>query len=118
MCAKLGLTTFRQRIAIERRILKMINEAMALAEPLTGLTEGAVSAWARHLYDNYDAQQIQNLVKIINEISIRSMINTDCSRDVFSTDFLKRSAPLRTICSSLEEALKEIIPFNQPPKLP
>jgi len=110
MCAKLGLTIFRKRINIERRILRMINEKITLSDPLTGLTEKAVSAWEGHVYRCYNAQQVKNLIKLINEISVRSMVNTDCSRDVFSTDVLRRSAPLRTLCSKLEEALKEVIP--------
>ena len=66
MCAKLGLTIFRKRINIERRILRMINETMTLSDPLTGLTEKAVSAWEVHVHRHYNAQQVENLIKLIN----------------------------------------------------
>lgn len=113
MHAKLSLTTFRQRISIERRILKLINETMKRSKPLTGLTDGAVLAWARQLDGEHDAQQIQELVKVVTEISVRSMLNTDCSRDVFSTDVLKRSASLRTLSRRLGEALTELVAVDR-----
>lgn len=109
MTAKTALRVFRRRINIERKVLKTVNEALTSCHPLTGLTERAIFRWANDLNEHYDSKKFRHLVKVIKEISIRSMLNTDCSRDVFSNDEPKKATPIQNLYNHLEETLKEVV---------
>ncbi len=108
MTARTGLRVFRHRINIERKVLKTVNEALTDCHPLMGLTEKAISRWSENLSENYNSKTTTLVLEIIKEISIRSMLKIDCSRDVFSNDLIEKSVSIKTLYNRLIYALGEV----------
>ena len=108
MTARTGLRVFRNRINIERKVLKTVNEALTDCQPLMGLTEKAISRWSQNLNEIYTFRTTALVLEIIKEISIRSKLKTDCSRDVFSNDLIERSVSIKTLYNRLIYALEEV----------
>lgn len=108
MTARKGLRVFRHRINLERKVLKTVNEALTNCQPLMGLTEKAISRWSKNLTENYHSKSTTPVLEIIKEISIRSMLKTDCSRDVFSNDLINKSVSIKTLYNRLIYALQEV----------
>jgi len=55
MTIKPALWPFRRRVSIERKVLKLVNSSLTHCQPLTGLTEQAISTWVIDLNRSYAA---------------------------------------------------------------
>ncbi len=109
MTVRKGLNIFRHRISIERKVLKTVNEALTEGQPLMGLTEKAISRWSENISQDYDPKTTAQVLEILKEISIRSMLITDCSRDVFSNDVIEKSVSIKTLYYQLTDALEKTL---------
>lgn len=108
MTSKTTLKIFRQRINIERKVLQAVNSTLTACKPLAGLTDPSINSWIIDLKKYYNFPQVKQIVEVLIEISKRSMLNTDCSRDVFSNDELKKIASLKSLFKQLEKTLAQV----------
>ena len=108
MASKTALKIFRRRINIERKVLKAVNITLTACRPLAGLTDQSINSWAIDLKKYYDFPQVKQIVEVLTEISKRSMLNTDCSRDVFSNDELEKIASLKILFKQLEDTVAQV----------
>ncbi len=92
---------FKRRVNIERKVLTIVNDSLTECQPLVGLTDEAVAAWAVDLNRKYGSRQVDYIVETIMEISKRFRLNTDRSRDVFLNDSLKSPVSLANLVGLL-----------------
>jgi hypothetical protein len=73
---------FLQRVAIERRVLQLVNKHGIGVVPLAGLTHPAIHRWAdQFCLDSRPQAEIALLV----EISMRLRVDADKSKQVFDS---------------------------------
>lgn len=100
------LRPFKRRVTIERKVLGLVNTALVECEPLAGLTEEAIYAWAENLTRIYDAAKGSHIAEIVTQISARSRLNTDHSRDVLSNDAASKAGSIAKLLEKLETRLQ------------
>ena len=101
---------FRQRIEIERRILYDVNRAVPFIRPLSAITEESVCLWLHNAHRDVPPSVTQRIARIINEISKRVALDTDCSRDVFEDGELLPMDSIGELLIQLEEEINAFVP--------
>lgn len=93
--------SFREKVGIERQIIRQVNRSLPGTPPLAGLTEVAISRWAT------EAQLDSNepVVLALREIAIRCRLESDKSRDVFDGEEMKHATTVDEAASALRRAL-------------
>lgn len=108
MSIKRSRNPFKRRINVERKVLKIVNETLTECQPLVGLTEEAIVAWAVDLNSKFGHRRADDIVEIIMDISKRSRLNTDRSRDVFSSENVRSPVPLADLVELLVASIAKI----------
>ncbi|VWB98306.1 hypothetical protein BPS26883_04756 [Burkholderia pseudomultivorans] len=97
---------FRDRVAVEREVLHLVNRPLFGPTELCGLTANAIGSWARAVAKSGLSQRVvDDLEQALLEISGRCRLNADKSRDVFEDGEL---VPRGTVESCVAELHQQI----------
>ncbi|SRR6266536_3659604 len=99
---------FHQRIELEREILTQVNSSLTMVNPLAGLTEPTVLRWRESLEPALSRSQAEDLSSLIIELSRRSSLNADCSRDVFAGEELVPSNSVGELLGRLKDEIVDV----------
>src|SRR4051812_41912103 len=99
---------FRDRVSVERKVLGLVNGCAAVATPLLGITEAAV---AKFIYTNALNPDMR-MIRLLREISLKTDLRVDCSKDSFDGDELRMSAAVDEAIFALQTEI-EMLPITQ-----
>ena len=102
-------TRFETRIGLEREFLTRVNVVFGQTEPLAGMTRGAIDSWcSRAQQRGLGNGGIQQVARILIEVSMRADLLADNSKDVFEPDQRPAPSSLSELCVLLDRALATV----------
>lgn len=105
---------FHQRIELEREILARVNGSLTMVAPLAGLTEPTVLRWRDSLEPVLSRPEAEDVSSLIIELSRRSSLNADCSRDVFAGEELIPSDSIGELLERLKDEIDDVVKHARP----
>jgi hypothetical protein len=94
---------FHERVWLERKVLGVVNGPGIFQTALTGLTEKAINRWKTE-NETMGTEWVASLLK---EISVKSDLRVDCSKDSFDQDEVKLTTALEKMVEVLEGRVRE-----------
>lgn len=100
---------FRDRVAVEREVLHLVNRPLFAPAELCGLTTNAIGSWARVVArSGLSRQTVDSLEQTLLEISGRCRLNADKSRDVFEDGELVPRGTVEACVDALNQQLEAL----------
>jgi hypothetical protein len=95
--------TFANRVIVEREVLTLINQGLGHCATLSGLTEAAIHDFARR----NGLPQSDRIIALLRQISVKSELRSDCSKDSFDGDqFVNKDdlgRTIKTLCVEINQ---------------
>lgn len=97
---------FKDRVDLERKVLRLVNSSRISPLELTGLSTPALDKWTETIFSQPELKHVATGIKsLMLEISERLRLNSDKSRDVFENDELVPKNTIEVCLIQLEKAL-------------
>jgi hypothetical protein len=90
---------FNDRVWIERRVLGVVNRALA-PHQLNGLSDAAIDLWRRRF--GAMSQRQQAIAALVTNIARRSKLHVDTSRDVFDDEGVPELSSIERLVAELQ----------------